>query len=89
MTSTIERGQNWSKLLRDSTKKTADMGEGGVKNPEKLPISYMDLKNFVNSWPSSSNFKSFSRSLKQFFLTGGLNNFGNKIPIFASFFHSF
>ena len=27
-------------------------------------------------------FKSFSRSLEQFFLTVGQNNFGNKIPIF-------
>ena len=33
-----------------------------------------DLKN------SASNFKSFSRSLEQFFLTVGQNNFGNKIP---------
>ena len=27
------------------------------------------------------NFKSFSRSLEQFFLTVGQNNFGNKIPL--------
>ena len=26
----------------DITKKTADMGEGGVKTPEKLPTSFMD-----------------------------------------------
>ena len=39
-----------------------------------------DLKNYANSWPSASNFKSFSRSLEQFFLTVGQNNFGNKIP---------
>ena len=39
-----------------------------------------DLKNFANSQPSASNFKSFSRSLEQFFLTVGQNNFGNKIP---------
>jgi hypothetical protein len=39
-----------------------------------------DLKNVANSRPSASNFKSFSRSLKQFFLTVGQNNFGNKIP---------
>ena len=39
-----------------------------------------DLKNFANSRPSCSNFKSFSRSLEQFFLTVGQNNFGNKIP---------
>ena len=41
-----------------------------------------DLKNFANSRPSASNFKSFSRSLEQFFLTVGQNNFGNKIPLF-------
>ena len=35
---------------------------------------------FANSRPSASNFKSFSRSLEQFFLTVGQNNFGNKIP---------
>ena len=39
-----------------------------------------DLKNFANSRPSASNFKSFSQSLEQFFLTVGQNNFGNKIP---------
>ena len=39
-----------------------------------------DLKDFANSRPSASNFKFFSRSLKQFFLTVGQNNFGNKIP---------
>ena len=43
-----------------------------------------DLKNFANSWPSVSNFKSFSQSLEQFFLTVGQNNFGNKIPIFVN-----
>ena len=41
-----------------------------------------DLKNFANSWPSASNFKSFSWSLEQFFLTVGQNNFGNKIQFF-------
>ena len=35
---------------------------------------------FANSRPSASNFKSFSRSLEQLFLTVGQNNFGNKIP---------
>ena len=39
-----------------------------------------DLKHFANSRPSASNFKSFSRSLEQFFLTVGQNNFDNKIP---------
>ena len=39
-----------------------------------------DFKNFANSLPPASNFKSFSRSLGQFFLTVGQNNFGNKIP---------
>ena len=38
-----------------------------------------DLKNFANARPSASNFKSFSRSLEQFFVTIGQNNFGNKI----------
>ena len=38
-----------------------------------------DLKHFANSRPSASNFKSFSWSLEQFFLTVGQNNFGNKI----------
>ena len=42
-----------------------------------------DLKNFENSQPSASNFKSFSRSVEQFFLTVGQNNFGNKIPSFC------
>ena len=36
-----------------------------------------DLKNFA-----ASNFKSFSRSLEQFFLAAGQNNFSNKIPVF-------
>ena len=40
-----------------------------------------DLKNFANSWPSASNFKRFSRSLKHFFRTVGQNNFCNKIPV--------
>ena len=44
-----------------------------------------DLKHFANSLPSASNFKSFSRSLEQFFLTTpGQNNFGNKILISTS-----
>ena len=42
-----------------------------------------DLKHFANSRPSASNFKSFSRSLEQFFLTVGQNNFGNKIPMYT------
>ena len=32
--------------------------------------------------PSASNFNFFSRSLEQFFLTVGQNNFCNKIPLF-------
>ena len=39
-----------------------------------------DLKKFENSRPSASIFKTFSRSLEQYFLTVGQNNFGNKIP---------
>ena len=38
------------------------------------------------------NFKSFFRSLQQFFLTVGQNNFGNKIPLVTfspNFFHVF
>ena len=42
------------------------------------------LKNFGNSWPSASTFKSFSRSLEQLFLRVGQNNFGNKIPFLTS-----
>ena len=41
---------------------------------------FSDLKKFANSQPSASNFKSFSQSQKQFFLTVGQNNFGNKMP---------
>ena len=43
----------------------------------------------ANSRPSASNFKSFSRSLEQFFLTVGQNNFGNKIPIFFQFLFNY
>ena len=42
-----------------------------------------DLKNFANSLPSTSNFKSFSRSQQQLFLTVGQNNIGNKIQNFC------
>ena len=37
----------------------------------------------------SSDLKSFSRSLEQFFLTVGQKNFGNKIPIFVILFLNF
>ena len=40
-----------------------------------------DLKNFANSRPSALNFKSFSQSLEQFFLTVDQNKFGSKIPL--------
>ena len=43
----------------------------------------MIAKFFANSRPSVLNFKRFSRSLEQFFLTIGQNNFGNKIPFLA------
>ena len=46
---------------------------------------FSDLKTFANSRPSVSNFKSLSRSLEQFFLTVGQNNFGNKMPLIALF----
>ena len=39
-----------------------------------------NLKKISNSWPSASNFKSFSRSREHFCLTAGQNNFGKKIP---------
>ena len=42
-----------------------------------------DLKFFVNSRPSAPNFKSISRSLEQFFLTVGQDNFGKKYQILA------
>ena len=35
--------------------------------------------------PSALNFKSFFRSLEQFFLSVGQNNFGNKIPFSTPF----
>ena len=40
-----------------------------------------DLKNFENSRLKAENFKSFSQSIEQFFLTVGQNIFGNIIPI--------
>ena len=43
-----------------------------------------DLKMVANSWPSASNFRSFSWSIELFFLTVGQNNFGNKIPFFVN-----
>ena len=39
--------------------------------------SSSDLKKFANSCTSVLNFKRFSRSLEQFFLAVGQNNFGN------------
>ena len=41
-----------------------------------------DLKKFANPRPPALNFKRFSQSLEQFFLTVGQNNFGNKLPFF-------
>ena len=47
--------KKWSKLPTDSTKKLPTWpGEGGVKNPEKLPTSFMD-------GPLVCTFKRFSR----------------------------
>ena len=48
---------------------------------------FSDLKSFANSWPSASNFKSFSRSIEHFFLTVGQNKFGNKIPFLWNLRH--
>ena len=42
-----------------------------------------DLKIFENSRPLALNFKSFPRLLEQFFLTVGLNNFGDKITFLS------
>ena len=47
-----------------------------------------DLKNIEKSWSSASNFKIFSQSLEQLFLTVGQNNYCNKIP-FPSFYRLF
>ena len=47
---------------------------------QKLFWTFTAWISFANSTPSASNFKSFSRSLEQLFLTVGQNNFGNKIP---------
>ena len=44
-------------------------------------VLYGDLKKFANSQLSVTNFKSFSRSLEQFFLTEGQKKFRSKIPI--------
>ena len=40
----------------------------------------MISKSLKNSRPKASNFKSFSQSLEQFFLTVGQNNLSNKVP---------
>ena len=54
-----------------------------TKNCPFLINCSSDLKNFANSSPSASNFKSFSQSLEHFFLTVGQNNFVNKIPFLS------
>ena len=47
-----------------------------------LSIFTIDGKNFANSRrPSVSDFKSFSWSIKHYFLSVGQNNIGNKIPL--------
>ena len=40
---------------------------------------FSNIKKFANPWPSASNYKSFSRSLEQLFLTVGPNNSFNQI----------
>ena len=35
--------KNWSKFANRWEKKTADMGEGGVKNPEKSVVIFVDV----------------------------------------------
>ena len=53
-----------------------------------------DFKSFENSRPSSSNFRSFSQCLEQFFLKVGQNNIGKKIlfmplsQLFSVCFHA-
>ena len=49
---------------------------------KSLKIDKQFMKSFVR--PSASIFKSFSRSLEQFLLKVGQNNFGNKIPNFLT-----
>ena len=53
-----------------------------TKNCSDLSL-FPKLFCWTNSQHSASNFKSFSRSVEQFFLTVGQKNFGNKIPIFT------
>ena len=49
-------------------------------NKNSLWYQNFNIKlNFAYSRPSASNFKNFSRSLEQFFLTVGQKSFGNKI----------
>ena len=62
-------------------KKKSKLQESAERILQKLCTVF---KNFDNYRPSASNFKSFSRSLEQFFLTVGQNNFGNKIPFLPS-----
>ena len=47
-------------------------------------LLYFQNCSSANSQPSASSFKSFSWSLKQFFLTVGQNNFGKKIPFLVN-----
>ena len=54
--------KKWSKLPTNSTKKTTDMGEGGVKNPEKLPTSFMD-GSYVDSRERTFNFGCYVNGL--------------------------
>ena len=48
--------------------------------PAIIAFGFSDLKKITNSRPSASNFKSFSPSIEQFFLTVSQDNFGNNIP---------
>ena len=43
-------------------------------------MTFQCLKKLFYSWPSASNFKSFSRLAEHFFLTLGQKKFGNTIP---------
>ena len=56
---------------------------------QKMTLHLLDLKVFVNSRPSASNFKSFSPSFEKFFLTVGQNIFWQQNTIFSEFFKLF
>ena len=50
----------------------------------RLKAAGREFEKILRSLDQPSNFNFFSRSLEQFFLTIGQNNFGNKIPFLRS-----